>query len=126
MSDRRIAHQPIHPDLRERLDPEYVAFHEDKLQYILSSQEAAEDSSQPTEPSPFASAALKSVEVASVEDVFLKHAELRIFTPKGPQPPRGWPAFLWFHGGKYPSEMPRGRNSDSMANRRLGAWRSQQ
>lgn len=101
MTDPRIVHQPIHPDLRELLDPEYVAFHEEKLQYILPPEASPGDGSQPAGPSPFASAALKSVDVESVQDVFLKHAELRIFTPKGPKPSQGWPAFLWFHGGKY-------------------------
>ncbi|KAK3377467.1 hypothetical protein B0H63DRAFT_524754 [Podospora didyma] len=31
----RTAHQPIHPDIRPLLDPEYVAFHDQYLQYVL-------------------------------------------------------------------------------------------
>ncbi|KAF4628334.1 hypothetical protein G7Y89_g9825 [Cudoniella acicularis] len=41
----------------------------------------------------------ESVEVGSVQDVVLKHTELRIFTPKGKSPAEGWPVFPWFRGG---------------------------
>jgi carboxylesterase type B len=101
MTDLRIVHQPIHPHIREHLDPEYVAFHEEKLQYILPSEALPWDPSQRSAYSPFADAALQGVNVESIQDVFLKSSELRIFTPKGAVPPKGWPVFLWFHGGKY-------------------------
>jgi acetyl esterase/lipase len=103
MTDSRVIHQPIHPDIRGLLDPEYVAFHEENLQYIPPSESSPWDRSQPTSPSPFAAVALESVDVDSIQDVVLKHSELRIFTPRVPPPSQGWPVFLWFHGGEYPN-----------------------
>lgn len=99
MTDR-IAHQPIHPDVRGRLDPGYAAFHDEVLQYILPSHLSPWDNTQRTASSPFANALLQSVEVGKTEDVFLKHSEIRIFTPEGETPAQGWPVYMWFHGGK--------------------------
>lgn len=98
MSDQ-IIHQAIHPDIRGRLDPEYVAFHDKTLQYVLPSHLSPWDESQQTASSPFARTLLQNVDVGNIEDVSLKHSQLRIFTPRGEAPEKGWPVLMWFHGG---------------------------
>lgn len=98
MADR-IIYQPIHPEIRSQLDPEYIAFHEEHLQYVPLSEDSAWDPAQRLASSPFVSTLLESVDVGSIQDVILEHAELRIFTPRGTKPAKGWPVFLWFHGG---------------------------
>jgi hypothetical protein len=95
MTEPHTIHQPIHPDIRSRLDPEYISFHEEKLQYILQSEASEWDPVQRSAPSAF-SPPLESVEVSSVQDVILKYSELRIFTPKGSSPAGGRPVFLWY------------------------------
>ena len=93
-------HQPIHPEIRAHLDPEYVAFHDKHLQTILPSELSSWDSSLRFTPSAFGFASLKSVEVQSIEDVILKHCQLRVFIPRATPPKTGWPVVLWFHGGR--------------------------
>ncbi len=95
MAEPRTIHQPTHPDTRSRPDPEHVAFHEEKVQYILQSEASEWDPAQRSASSAF-SPPLESVEVGTIQDVILKHSELRVFTPKGSSPAEGWPVFLWF------------------------------
>lgn len=40
------------------------------------------------------------MQVGSVEDFKLSKCEVRVFTPEGSSPADGWPALLYFHGGK--------------------------
>ncbi|KUJ15179.1 lipase/ esterase [Mollisia scopiformis] len=89
MPSSRVIHQPIHPDLRPHLDPEYVAFHDEHFQYILPSETTPWDPAVRTAWSPSKLAALNAVEVGKIEDVLLKHAQLRIFTPSVLRPRMG-------------------------------------
>ncbi|KII95688.1 hypothetical protein PLICRDRAFT_97380 [Plicaturopsis crispa FD-325 SS-3] len=90
-------YQPIHPDVRPRLDPEYVAFHEQHLQYIQPSQTLPWDpSAREAAPMPGGSEPLK---VGSIRDIQLDHCRLRVFTPESMRPAPGWPVCIWFHGG---------------------------
>ncbi|KAF8849254.1 hypothetical protein BDZ45DRAFT_663370 [Acephala macrosclerotiorum] len=99
MESQRVAHQPIHPDLRATLDPEYLAFHNEHLQYVLPSEATPWDRDVRTKSTPMSAAALEPIEVGNIQDVILKHAQLRIFTPKFAAPADGWPVFAWLHGG---------------------------
>ncbi|KAK0709292.1 alpha/beta hydrolase fold-domain-containing protein [Lasiosphaeria miniovina] len=101
----RPIYQPLHPSARPLLDPEYVAFHDAHLQYILPDDRKPWDGSAraghggampPTESPP--------VPVGRVLDIhsIAGRYDVRIFTP--PPLPSGsggapWPVFLWFHGG---------------------------
>ncbi|KAI0147172.1 Alpha/Beta hydrolase protein [Xylariaceae sp. FL1272] len=95
----RAAHQPIHPDIRSKLDPEYVAFHDKYFQFVVPDNQKAWDGSARTPPSWIPPTGLKPVPVGSVEDIELENFTIRVFTPDSPRPERGWPVFLWFHGG---------------------------
>ncbi|OIW32646.1 hypothetical protein CONLIGDRAFT_653236 [Coniochaeta ligniaria NRRL 30616] len=98
-SNTRTIHQPIHSDVRPHLDPEYVSFHDQYLQYVIPDDSKPWDGSArlgnpslpPTESTP--------VPVGSVRDLDLGDYDIRIFTPAGEAPPDGWPVFIWFHGG---------------------------
>ncbi len=101
MESQHTIYQPIHPEVRDHLDPEYVAFHEEHFQYILPSEATPWDPAVRTAWSPSQLAALEAVEVGSIQDVFLKYSQLRLFTPKRVAPVNGWPIFVWLHGGMY-------------------------
>ncbi|GLB38127.1 putative lipase esterase [Lyophyllum shimeji] len=96
MTDR-IAHQPLHPSIIPRLDPEYLAFHTSTLQYIVPPHTLPWDPAIRNAPAvPGGSAPL---EVARTQDFDLTHTKVRAFTPKGETPEGGWPVFIFFHGG---------------------------
>lgn len=98
-SPSRTIHQPIHPDVRPLLDPEYAAFHDQYLQYIVPDDQKVWDGSARL-PNPLSpSTGSTPVTVGSVEDLDLGDYTVRVFTPEGTRPPQGWPAFMWFHGG---------------------------
>ncbi|KAI0121189.1 alpha/beta hydrolase fold-domain-containing protein [Xylariales sp. AK1849] len=97
-------YQPIHPSLRPHLDPEYAAFHDKHIQYVLPSEAEPWDPASRSRPSPLAQGGQRLVRVGSVEDQDLGNFQLRIFTPEGDVPgdkdgSTGWPALVWFHGG---------------------------
>jgi acetyl esterase/lipase len=96
--DNRTVHQPIHPDVRPLLDPEYAAFHDQYYQHIVPDDQKVWDGSArlPLDCPPTGST---PVAVGSVEDLDLGNYTVRVFTPDSPKPSRGWPAFLWLHGG---------------------------
>lgn len=101
--DDRVVHQPLHPSLLTKLDPEYVAFHNAHLRYILPSQATAWDPAVRTNvlSNPFANTSTRAVEVGSIRDIPLKYAQLRVLTPDEDAPEKGWPIMLWFHGGAF-------------------------
>ncbi|QDS73263.1 hypothetical protein FKW77_004678 [Venturia effusa] len=93
----RTIHQPIHPDIRAKLDPEYVAFHDKYMQYVQRDESKIWDGSARTAPSlPFGGAEM--VEVASIQDIELPDFKLRVYVPESNQI-RSLPCLLWFHGG---------------------------
>lgn len=93
----RTIYQPIDPDIREKLDPEYVAFHDKYMQYVPRDESKTWDGSARTTPSlPFGGA--ETVDVASVQDIELPNFKLRVYIPEASQA-QNLPCLLWFHGG---------------------------
>ncbi|EKM81392.1 hypothetical protein AGABI1DRAFT_72317 [Agaricus bisporus var. burnettii JB137-S8] len=88
----------IHPSVVDKLDPEYVAFHN---AYIKDHVVPAE--TLPWDPKirerPSVPGTSEPLEVASIKDYDLSKARIRVFTPKGERPAGGWPVLIWFHGG---------------------------
>ncbi|KAG7086599.1 hypothetical protein E1B28_002544 [Marasmius oreades] len=98
MSTTRIPHQPLHPSVIDRLDPDYAKFHNDVLQYIVPPHTLPWDPAIRNAPAvPGGTAPLK---VGKTQDLDLTHTKFRVFTPEGAPPSSsGWPAFIFFHGG---------------------------
>lgn len=92
-------HQPLHPDVRPLLDPEYVAFHDQYFQYLVPDDQKIWDDSARTRSTSLPQMESTPVEVGSIRDIELEHFPIRVFTPKGERPSRGWPVLIWFHGG---------------------------
>ncbi|KIY48781.1 hypothetical protein FISHEDRAFT_58692 [Fistulina hepatica ATCC 64428] len=93
----RTVHQPIHPGVRPLLDPEYVAFHDEVLQYIPRSESQPFDPVVRTHGMPGAS---EPIPVGSTRDIKPNERwDVRVFTPNGERPEKGWPVLVWFHGG---------------------------
>ncbi|KAK4446632.1 Alpha/Beta hydrolase protein [Podospora aff. communis PSN243] len=95
----KIAHQPLHPSIRNVLEPEYVALHDSILQYVVPTQAQEWDPASRSRPSPVAHCAPKLVEVGSIYDKDVNDFQIRVFTPSGNPPANGWPALVWYHGG---------------------------
>lgn len=105
--EQHTIHQPIHLGVRSRLDPEYVDFHEKYLQYSVPSESVPWDPKSRFAPAPSAAGKSDPVEVGDIRDLDRGNYQLRIFTPEGSAPAEGWPVFVWFHGGKFLSRLPR-------------------
>jgi len=97
----RTAHQPLHPEMRARLDPQYAKYHDDTLQYIVPSQlvpwsPALRNSAGPDGGSPLRKVGrtydLRKEEWAGWE--------VRVFEPEGDRPVGGWGVLVWYHGGE--------------------------
>ncbi|THH19553.1 hypothetical protein EW146_g1635 [Bondarzewia mesenterica] len=95
MSGQQI-YQPLHPDVRPLLDPEYTAFHDKVLQYIVPSHTLPFNPSAREIPAPWASVPVK---VGAVRDVEKGDWQARVWTPEGEKPAGGWPVLIWYHGG---------------------------
>lgn len=95
-----ILHQPIHPDILPRLDPEYVPFHNKYIAPIVPPHTI------PWHPDirelPVVPGASPVVQVGSVRDIALERCKIRVYTPEGESPAQGWPVFLYIHGGWFP------------------------
>ncbi|KAF8220549.1 hypothetical protein L208DRAFT_1372681 [Tricholoma matsutake] len=97
MSDSIIAHQPLHPSIIPRLHPDYVAFHNQVVQYIIPPHTLPWDPSfrnKPTVPG-----STDPIQVGKTQDYHLTHVKIRTFTPQNDPPTDGWPVFIYFHGG---------------------------
>lgn len=93
-----VAHQPLDPEVIPRLDPDYVKFHEEVLQYIVPPHTLPWSPEIRNAPAvPGSSAVLD----CDIKDYPLSHTSVRSFTPKGTPPTEGWPVFLFYHGGKW-------------------------
>ncbi|KAI6083514.1 Alpha/Beta hydrolase protein [Hypoxylon rubiginosum] len=98
-SSNRQIYQPIHPDVRALLDPEYVSFHDKYFQYLIpDDQKTWDGSARVRHPSVPATESVP-VTVGDVRDLDLGNYNVRVFTPDTQKPKDGWPVFLWFHGG---------------------------
>ena len=91
-------HQPIHPDILKRLDPEYAAFHNANILHQvplhLLPWDPAVRKGNPV------NGASEPLKVGSVQDIPLSKFSIRVFTPEGSAPEAGWPVLIYFHGGK--------------------------
>src|SRR6267154_1411396 len=96
------APQAIDPSILSRLDPQYVAFHNEHIAHIVPPH------TLPWDPAfrkvVVASGCAEVLQVGSVQDYELSHCKVRVFTPEGTPPPDGWPAYVYYHGGE--SESP--------------------
>ncbi|KAI9444773.1 alpha/beta hydrolase fold-domain-containing protein [Lactarius indigo] len=73
----------LHPSIILRLDPEYTNY--------PGTPQSANMPHVPGSSAP--------LPVGRVEDHQLSRCKVRVFTPEGPRPQRGWPVFIFFHGG---------------------------
>ncbi|KAF4994393.1 hypothetical protein FGRMN_5812 [Fusarium graminum] len=91
--------QPLHPAIRDRLDPQYVAYHEAHLQYIEPDEINDWDGSTRTKKVPLPPGGTKPLPVGSINDHDVGRFRVRVYTPSGQCDERGWPVLIWFHGG---------------------------
>jgi acetyl esterase/lipase len=101
MSSDKKVYQSIHPSVRGRLDPEYVRFHEEFLQFIKPSEEEPWDPAARYKPSPTTHGAQRVATVGSTVDHDTGTFQVRVFTPEGVAPIGGWPTLVWYHGGGF-------------------------
>src|ERR1700761_2200097 len=88
-------HQPIHPSMIPRLDPEYVDFHNKFIATIVPPHTLPWDPAMRNGPAvPGGSHPLP---VGKTEDIDMTHTGFRAFTPEGISPANGWPCFIFFH-----------------------------
>jgi acetyl esterase/lipase len=102
MSAPRTAYNPIHPSARSGLDPEYVAFHDEYVQYIRPDDQKAWDPAiRETSQLPYSG--IGATPVGGIVDFSdYDGPTMRVFTPVGsPDRTEGWPLLLWFHGGGF-------------------------
>lgn len=101
--------QPLDPSIRSTLDPEYVAFHDNVLQYVQPAESETWTPHSRLRVSPLASQGQKIVEVGDVVDRNIGDGvQIRIFLPEkiestGPdgnvRKPAKKPWLVWLHGG---------------------------
>jgi hypothetical protein len=93
--------QALSPNIRQRLDPEYLSFH-DKCPGGSPTQELEGDISRlRLQPSWFAAGDLPSVEVGKIEVVIIERGgiEITVFLPNQSLQGEKRPGMEWFHGG---------------------------
>lgn len=90
--------QPLHPAVRAKLDPEYVSFHEQFVQYVQPDESKPWDETIRTHPS-LPPGGLPPVDVGSIQDIDTGRFWVRIYTPEGEPDERGWPVLIWYRGG---------------------------
>lgn len=100
IATRRIW-QPLHPSIRQLLDPEYVAFHDKYAQYVEPELVKGWNTGLRTRYTwPYSGSPV--LKVGEVKDIRpCPNFEIRVFTPKGDPPISGWPVVLWMHGGAF-------------------------
>ena len=101
MAVEKIAYQPIHPDVRPLLDPEYAAFHDQYFQYLVPDDQKIWDGSARIKSSSLPPMESTPMKVGTIQDIDLGHFNLRVFSPQALESTemRKYPVFLWFHGG---------------------------
>ncbi|KAH6888024.1 Alpha/Beta hydrolase protein [Thelonectria olida] len=91
--------QPLHPAVRDKLDPQYVAWHDKYLQYIVP-EELTPWNRNKKSAVPLPPGGTKPIPVGSIKEHDVGRFRLRVYTPTGQcQDDRGWPVLVWFHGG---------------------------
>ncbi|KAK7408630.1 hypothetical protein QQX98_009194 [Neonectria punicea] len=96
--DGRKIWQPIPTETRPKLDPEYVAFHDQYMQYVQPDDLKVWDGTARTQPS-LPPGGTPPVPVGSTRDFCVGEFQLRAYTPTGESEANGWPVLIWFHGG---------------------------
>ncbi|EXJ93801.1 hypothetical protein A1O1_02194 [Capronia coronata CBS 617.96] len=102
LSDAELSstiYQPLNPEIRSHLDPEYAAFHDKYIQYVEPDHVRPWDSVSTRTRVPFPPGGSAPVPVKDVKDIELEHCTVRVFWPTGERPANGWPVFVWYHGG---------------------------
>lgn len=99
-SPRRIW-QPLDPSVRTLLDPEYVAFHDEYAQFVEPEHIKGWDPRLRSRYTwPYSGSPV--VKVGEQKDIQpCPNFTIRVFTPKGDSPAKGWPLVLWMHGGAF-------------------------
>ncbi|KAH7158144.1 Alpha/Beta hydrolase protein [Dactylonectria estremocensis] len=90
--------QPLHPAIRDKLDPQYVEYHEKYLQYVIPDELNVWDKSVRV-PGALPPGGTRPVPVGSIDDYPVGRFFVRAYTPTGEGDERGWPVLVWFHGG---------------------------
>ncbi|KIW20522.1 hypothetical protein PV08_01097 [Exophiala spinifera] len=93
------SYQPLHPSVRPKLDPEYVAFHDKYIQFVEPDDVRPWHAIHTRRRRPFPPGTSQPVSVKEVRDVDLGDFPVRIFWPEGETPESGWPVLVWYHGG---------------------------
>lgn len=96
-SREKVPKQPLHPSIIPKLDPEYIKFHNDVLQYITPPHTIPWDPS--IRNAPAVPGSTEPLKVGKTKDFDLSFTDMRSFTPEGEAPSDGWPVFIFFHGG---------------------------
>lgn len=91
-------YQPLHPSLRPLLDPEYVAFHENCVQYLVPDEQMQWDATTRSQ-LPTLSGGSMPLRVGSIRDVQLENCRVRVFVPESSQEVAKYPVLYWLHGG---------------------------
>ncbi|KAL4870218.1 hypothetical protein BDV12DRAFT_166410 [Aspergillus spectabilis] len=103
-SSENLPPYPLHPSIKDLLDPEYVAFYNDN---VIDKQQVH---LQPVVASRTSGVLIPGagplLEVGKTTDITIKRRAtegpdilVRAFTPAGEAPLGGWPTMLYFHGG---------------------------
>ncbi|PCH34453.1 hypothetical protein WOLCODRAFT_130388 [Wolfiporia cocos MD-104 SS10] len=98
-NEERVVHQPIHPDVAEKLDPEYIAFHNATTAYTIPLYRLPQIDPALRLGSHVGGGA-EPLKVGSIRDISFSKCTARVYTPEGSAPATGWPVLLFFHGGK--------------------------
>ncbi|KAJ3950084.1 uncharacterized protein N0V96_001221 [Colletotrichum fioriniae] len=104
----RTIHQPIHPSVRAKLDPEYVALHDSIIQYMEPSEARPWDPASRSAPNPLAHTTQKLSPVGKQWDEDIGgDIHVRVFVPEGQAPSEeaGWPCLVWLHGGGWVNDV---------------------
>jgi hypothetical protein len=93
---------PLHSNVREKLDPEYVAFHDKHLADWQPLNYSLWDPFIRSQKSPMGLADLAPVNVKSIKDIRIADKlTLRVYSLDVKQPEEGLPIFAWLHGGAF-------------------------
>ncbi|KAI5464087.1 Alpha/Beta hydrolase protein [Mariannaea sp. PMI_226] len=93
--------QPLHPAIRDKLDPQYVEHHDNYLQYMVPNELTPWNASSRTAKGAVSlpPGGTKPIPVGSIEDYDVSGFKVRVYTPTGECDDRGWPVLVWCHGG---------------------------
>lgn len=100
MEPLRTVWKDLDPEIRAKLDPQYVDIFDRFIRYMKPAHlddwdgSARQESSSPyfgSEPVP----------VGSIEEIQLGKFTIGVLTPEGSRDGSGWPMLIWFHGGGF-------------------------